>query len=82
MFNLSERILGGLELVFWRLTVQLLSIARPISKSVLINAKDQRDAVVPIRERFSFPFSRNLFSALLGWGTGILFGYFLTIWII
>lgn len=81
MINLSERILGGFELLFWRLTVQLLSIARPITKGAIIQAKGLRDVKVPLRVPVAFPFGRNLISALFGWAIGMLLGYLLAIWI-
>lgn len=82
MLNLSERILGGLELVFWRLTVQLLSFARPFTKTAIIQAKDLRNVKLPLKERASHSFGKNIFSALFGWVIGILLGYLLTLWII
>jgi hypothetical protein len=81
MVRLSERILSGIELVFLRLAIQLLSIARPITKSTLAQAQDRRGIFLPLNKRAYSSFGKNLISALSGWAIGILLGYLLTIWI-
>ena len=82
MANLYERILGRIELVFWRLAVKLLSIARPLSKSAINQVQDLGSISAQQRMKTLPTFSWPLISALLGWALGILLGYILTIWLI
>ncbi|MQC26073.1 MAG: hypothetical protein DWG76_01295 [Chloroflexi bacterium] len=76
---ISGRVAGWFELIFWRLAVRVLSVARPVQRSLLAARLAHLERQQSIRH-ISHPFENNLITAIAGWGLGLLLGYALMHW--